>query len=66
MTKNSSLGYYYMLYEHHMWKTDYNLQHQEFPPSHIVFDISIETITNIYVKAIGFVLDKVSYYLNSS
>ena len=64
--KKSSLGYYYMLYQHHMWKTDYNLQHQEFPPPHIVLDISIETITNIYIKSIEFVLAKVSYYLNSS
>ena len=64
--KYSSLGYYFMLYQHHMWKTDYNIQHQESPPSHIVLYISIETITNIYIKAIEFVLAKVSCYLNSS
>ena len=35
--KYSSLGYYYMLYQHHMWKTDYNIQHQESPPSNVFF-----------------------------
>ena len=63
----SALLYYSMLYQLHMWKIDYNLQHQDFSSSHPFFDISIVTVTNVYIKPIEFFFsDKLSYYVNSS
>ena len=50
--KKSALGYYSMLYQHHMWKADKKLQHQELSYSHLSVYIIIATVTNVYIKAI--------------